>query len=98
MTAEKNCYLGLADILAVQFICTKCKTAITLPISQISEKIPTQCACPECDNTWLDTETPQRPNITKTLVLLSQLKKTMEGLRFSIRLQTVCQAGEERQS
>ena len=50
MTHENRIVVGLDDIIAVTFECTKCKSRLTVLPDRI--EIPFKCPRPQCDQQW----------------------------------------------
>lgn len=51
MTKENRLFVGLKDLIGVEFVCVNCKAKVVLPPDRWA-KFPR--SCPSCDHKWID--------------------------------------------
>jgi hypothetical protein len=91
MTLEKRYLIEMGDIISIQYGCSKCNSAVSVPIERINQDQIAGIAtnvCPHC-------QTPSgfQPGTEETKVflyfnnLLKQMPKTMSGRNLKLRLE-----------
>lgn len=85
MTSETRTMIEFADVVAVEFECTKCSTRITKPI-QGDLCIPV--LCPNCHNTFFIENSTEQKHLELTLVTIGNManeKKSPCKIKLEIK-------------
>ena len=92
MTVETKCFIGLDDILAIQFECTKCHLKVTRTPEQARKAIT---VCPGCNEMWLDADTMEQAMVTKLADTIARTAESIKGRKFHLTLEITAGGIEE---
>lgn len=98
MTFEKMCFVSPEDILSVQFECTNCGAATTIPVDKLENGdigIVLTNNCRHCRTpTGLAINTKELAELIDFNLLLGKLSKTLKGRGIKLSFKVECPKGE----
>ena|ERR1700722_1069778 len=84
MTVETKCFIGLDDILAIEFECMECHLKVTRTPEQARK---TLTVCPGCNEHWMDNDTMEQKMVTKLAETIARATEATKGRKFHLALQ-----------